>query len=760
VYLDHGGTAIPPKSLMERFSALIVNNLCANPHSTSLASQATSKRIESLRLRLLSFFKADPDYFDLIFVANATAGIKLVAETFRDNPQGFWYGYHATAHTSLVGARELASSHKCFQSDDEVEAWISANCESKDADVRPRLFAYPAQSNMNGQRLPLSWIPRIQSVGSSNTYVLLDAAALASTAPVDLGDVQSAPDFLVTSLYKIFGFPDLGVLVVKRSASHVFNNRRYFGGGTVDMAVCEQPSWYARKQGALHEQIEDGSLPIHNILAIECALDTHQELFGTMERIMQHCAVLAQKLYDGLMEMRHHNLHSICEVYTSGQTDYFNYSKQGPVIAFNFLDSNRSYVDLQEVEKLAAIKNIQLRTGTLCNPGGVATALKLTSHEMKHFYSKGYRCGYNQDIVQNRPIGMCRVSIGPENTMQDIDKFLNFAREFFVDHLEPAEMQIETQEDAPYEVESMTVYPLKSCAGWSIPDNTPWLIRDEGLQWDREWCILLAGTGTVLSMKRYPRMALIKPSIDIKEGLLRVSYADLTAKIPPITIPLFAGPIEHSWKDAEVCGDGIQAQVYHSPEITSFFTSAVGVSCHLGRFPPSGIMASQRHSKSSLRLPKREGNGTSQMHVPTQNRLLLSNESPILVISRTSLDRLNEQIKANGNRAVQAEVFRANIVVSQHKTNFYPNQAYAEDNWRMIQIGSRYLELLGPCRRCQMVCINQETGKRNQEPFITLAKTRKFSGRVYFGQHATAIRPKNDMCTPTIAVGDAVIPIS
>ena len=34
-----------------------------------------------------------------------------------------------------------------------------------------------------------------------------------------------------------------------------------------------------------------------------------------------------------------------------------------------------------------------------------------------------------------------------------------------------------------------------------------------------------------------------------------------------------------------------------------------------------------------------------------------------------------------------------------------------------------------------MVCIDQTSGEKNQEPFVTLAKTRRFEGRVLFGVH-------------------------
>ncbi len=76
---------------------------------------------------MLRFFNADPNEFDVVFVANATAAIKLVAEAFRDHVGGFRYWYHAEAHTSLVGVRELATRGSvCFGGDELVEGWLDS----------------------------------------------------------------------------------------------------------------------------------------------------------------------------------------------------------------------------------------------------------------------------------------------------------------------------------------------------------------------------------------------------------------------------------------------------------------------------------------------------------------------------------------------------------------------------------------------------------------------------------------------------------
>ncbi|KAF2265660.1 PLP-dependent transferase [Lojkania enalia] len=786
-YLDHAGTTLYAKSLIERFSKDLISNLYGNPHSASNASQLTTRRIEDIRLRLLEMFNADPEEFDVVFVANATAGIKLVMDAFRDNKGGFWYGYHRDAHTSVIGMREAAARHQCFTSDAEVEQWIDQPITEPSS---LRLFAYPAQSNMNGRRLPLCWPRRIRSAKRDAVYTLLDAAALVSTSPLDLGDAGTAPDFIVLSLYKIFGFPDLGALIIRRASSSVFDRRQYFGGGTVEMVVCLKEQWHAKKSESLHERLEDGTLPIHSIMALDFAMKVHHELFGSPEKISRHTTFLAARLYKDLSSLQHGNREYVCQMYKDPASRYGDSTTQGPIVAFNVRNPNGGWVSNAEIEKIAAVKSLQFRTGGLCNPGGIAYSLNLAPWEMRENFSAGQRCGNDNDIIRSKPTGMIRVSLGAMSTVKDVTSFVAFIREFFV-HDAPLNAVPQTPHRStvpPTEnilhVESLSIYPIKSCAAFSVPPGKAWEVRQEGLAWDREWCLIHQGTGAALSQKRYPKMALIRPSLDLEHGLLRVQLAGAlrgTTQTNEVTVPLSADPRMFSdnsiYKDtaAKVCGDLIQARTYKSAEISMFFTQALGVACHLARFPAVGSrtssMTSSRHLKAHLQSYRKSDN----MHIPgafpdartlapgcvVSRPLLLSNESPILTISRSSLNRLNELIKAEGGKAAQAEVFRANIVVAQNLD--YPpgaEEPYAEDDWRYLQIGQQYFEMLGPCRRCQMVCVDQHTAERNQEPFVTLSKTRRFDGRVYFGQHTCHV-PMQDATSlsvqnPTIMVGDRV----
>ncbi|EKD15511.1 MOSC N-terminal beta barrel domain-containing protein [Drepanopeziza brunnea f. sp. 'multigermtubi' MB_m1] len=777
VYLDHAGTTLYSKSLMEKYMSDMMSNLYGNPHSASASSQLSTTRIEDIRLKVLRFFNADPEEFDLVFVANATAGIKLVIEAFRECEGGFNYGYHVDAHTSLVGARELAKASRCMD-DEDVENWLAGSefLAYQTADSRVNLFAYPAQSNMDGRRLPLSWTKRAQyGPLNTSTYTLLDASSLVSTAQLDLSNASMAPDFTVLSFYKIFGFPDLGALIVRKESGAILTGRKYFGGGTVDVVLCNKEQWHVPKCESLHESLEDGSLPFHNIMALDAAIDTHEKLYGSMEQISRHTAFLAHKLYDGLSSLRHLNSNPVCTIYSKGFASKSFASMQGPIIAFNLVNGNGAWVSNTEFEKLAAVRKFHIRSGGLCNPGGIAACLNLEPWEMRKNFSAGFKCGAETDIYSGKITGVIRASVGAMSTLKDVESFLSFVEEFYVERTVPA-----AAPDSPSRlrskrlfVESLTIYPIKSCAGLSIPVNTDWEVRPEGLAWDREWCLVHQGTGQALSQKRHPKMALIRPVINFREGVLDIRYQGSTENI---TVPLSSDPkffgSAGSAQPSRVCGDAIVAHTYSKHEVNEFFTRILGVSCALARFPAGGSGLKSRHAKAHMQIYQKPRLISSPLHpagvgpLPTppdsdtevQKRpILLSNESPILAINRASLDALNEEITKAGGKLASPSVFRANIVMSPLESG--TKEPYSEDHWTTLHIGPQRFQVLGSCRRCHMICVDQDTAQKNEEPFVTLAKTRRFESKIFFGSHMCHVPSKTltkESQYPTIRVGDVV----
>ncbi|KAM5375764.1 hypothetical protein ACJZ2D_005820 [Fusarium nematophilum] len=454
-YLDHGGATIYARSLVSSFSHAMISNLWGNPHSENLPAKLSGDMVDNIRAKALRFLGADPAHFDLVFVANATAAIKLVADGFRDlgektPTKSFWYGYHREAHTSIIGVRELTSGdYHCFEDDESVEQWLAcpANTQIRKAkSTGLGLFAYPGQSNLSGRRLPKGWLRRIREHPQlRNTYTLFDAAALAMTSSLGslFDDPIDAPDFACLSFYKIFGFPDLGGLVVRRASGHVLNLRRYFGGGTVaQLSPLNGNTRVARKVPGLgdqndawniHDGLEDGTLPFHSILALGLAIDTHLRLYGSMDTISRHCSYLALSLYQSLVALKYPNGAPVVEIYVDDPCMYGDPLRQGATFAFNIIRQDGSYVPWTDVERLANDTGVYIRAGGVCCPGGVSKALEYEEWEWNRIYSSGHACGSNElAIIHKRPTGIVRASLGAMTTKADIQALLLFVRNEFI----------------------------------------------------------------------------------------------------------------------------------------------------------------------------------------------------------------------------------------------------------------------------------------------------------------------------------------
>ncbi|KAH7116182.1 pyridoxal phosphate-dependent transferase [Dendryphion nanum] len=432
-YLDYAGTTLPSLSLIKTFSHQLQTTLLANTHSaTPSIPNASQMVLDTARRKVLHLLNASPDDFEVIFVANATAGIKLVLEAFTGLETGFNYFYHRDCHTSLVGVRELALHSRCWHTDELINnshlPQPSINVTTNTA--IPTLLSYPLQSNMSGARHPLHWSHTLRQ--APQTYTLLDIAAHISTTPVSLSPSSTAPDFTVLSFYKIFGFPDLGALVVRKQSAHLFSSRRYFGGGTTEMITCFEGPWVQKKE-RLCDRLEDGTVPIHSLLALNCAVETFEGLFGGLEEVGKHTRWLARDLYERLAALRHRNGIPVCCFYTGAGARYGDAVTQGPIVAFNVCRSDGSWVGSWEVGARAAEEGIRIRTGSLCNPAGMAESLGLSPSDIKRAFDSGFRCGQKWDVREGVPMGMVRVSLGAGSARKDGDKFVEFIGRVFGD---------------------------------------------------------------------------------------------------------------------------------------------------------------------------------------------------------------------------------------------------------------------------------------------------------------------------------------
>ncbi len=84
--------------------------------------------------------------------------------------------------------------------------------------------------------------------------------------------------------------------------------------------------------------------------------------------------------------------------------------------------------------------------------------------------------------------------------------------------LPPQQQQQQEQQQSGVSLGQVFVYPIKSCAGFA-PES--WPLGQNGLLYDREWA-LVDGDGAALTQKKLPRLATIRPTIDMDAGMLPV----------------------------------------------------------------------------------------------------------------------------------------------------------------------------------------------------------------------------------------------
>lgn len=292
--------------------------------------------------------------------------------------------------------------------------------------------------------------------------------------------------------------------------------------------------------------------------------------------------------------------------------------------------------------------------------------------------------------------------------------------------------------------------PIKSCAAQPLPLSTPWPLTPTGLLYDREFMLVSASTGRALSMKRYTRMALIRPSIDRERRVLRVEAAGME----PLEVPL------SDRKASELGACGLPTPPLSEDGHTFSDDGHFALGTEQGATPRSTTLCSttvlsQRFSSSAdawftafLNPPSTPctgpgaGPGPVELHrlPPGSSRhahfdgadaspplpLRLSNESPFLLVSGESLRAVAGTIRARARaregegtagrdktpqEVVRAAAFRPNLVVEGEEEGAL--QPWWEDGIEALSVGTSaeggggVFSFLGRCRRCLMVSVDQ-----------------------------------------------------
>jgi len=277
------------------------------------------------------------------------------------------------------------------------------------------LFAYPAQSNFSGVQHSLEWISQPQARGWD---VLLDTAAFVPTNYLKLN--QWHPDFVSISFYKMSGYPTgVGCLLASRSALSKLR-RPWFSGGTITVASV-QGDRYFMAEGA--SAFEDEPPDFLAIPAVEIWLQ-HLEKVG-LDLVHTRCRYLTAWAIHQLLSLHHANGHPLARVYGP-----LNDVQRGATIAMNFYNPSEKIIDHRRVEEAASKRQISLRSGCFCNPGGGETALRLSKSELigcfrqhgeanSRFTKEDFR-----HCVDSKGTGAVRISLGIVSNFEDARRFV------------------------------------------------------------------------------------------------------------------------------------------------------------------------------------------------------------------------------------------------------------------------------------------------------------------------------------------------
>uniref|UniRef100_H2ZFU0 Aminotransferase class V domain-containing protein n=1 Tax=Ciona savignyi TaxID=51511 RepID=H2ZFU0_CIOSA len=453
-FLDFAGCSIYSSRQITEYTESLKRNVYGNPHSGNPSSDLMAAEVEKVRNTVLAFFNTTSSEYSIIFTSGATAGLKLVAQSFDWTPGKSMYAYLEDNHTSVVGIREAAidkGAHSvCLRQSvtnyngpckQPIFSNLSEHCDmvlirygkvlrsskmKKNFFQEPsHLFAYPAQSNFAGRKYPLNWIQNMRTDVKSTWFTLLDAAAFVATSNLDLGEYPA--DFVTVSFYKIFGFPTgIGALLVRNKAAPKLD-KIYFGGGTTQVYLPSKN--YSLLKTKLHEKFEEGTIAFLDILALRHGFATISRITGHMENITNHLFNLIHWLYNKLNTLTHKNGEKCIVIYTT--TRYSNPTLQGATIAFNVRSMDGRYIGYKEVLSTASKENIHLRGGCFCNAGSCNYLLGIDDDKLNQIQKSGYVCG-EADIVNGFPVGAVRVSLGYMSTIDDVISFFQFIKRYYV----------------------------------------------------------------------------------------------------------------------------------------------------------------------------------------------------------------------------------------------------------------------------------------------------------------------------------------
>jgi hypothetical protein len=267
---------------------------------------------------------------------------------------------------------------------------------------------------------------------------------------------------------------------------------------------------------------------------------------------------------------------------------------------------------------------------------------------------------------------------------------------------------VNIEADVELRLESLHIYPIKSCAGVS---PTQGLLIETGFELDRAWMVIDAQADFV-TQRELPRLALVQPSLGRSDMVLRAPGM--------LKLHVSLDAVEQRTR-VRVWDDEVAA--YDMGDLAAqWFSDFLGRRLRLVRFDPGQRRLSSRRWTGSLEAENAFSDGF-----------------PLLVVSSAALAELNRRMATQGQGAVEMARFRPNLVLGGL-------DAHAEDHLDQIEFegvdGPVRLKLVKPCGRCTIPDVDPVTAVQGHAVNDALAAYRadaRLDGALTFGMNAVIV---------------------
>ena len=262
--------------------------------------------------------------------------------------------------------------------------------------------------------------------------------------------------------------------------------------------------------------------------------------------------------------------------------------------------------------------------------------------------------------------------------------------------------------DLSVHLESIHVYPVKSCAGVAL-DRGP--VVETGIDLDRSWMVVDA-TGRFVSQRELPRMALVRITLKSDEMILRAPGM--------LAVHVAVDRVEER-TEVEVWNDRVAA-FDMGALCAQWFSDFLGTKLRLVRFDPD-----------VRRLSPARWTGALEAENAFQDAF------PLLVASTASLAEINSRLGRAGHEPVTLARFRPNLVLGgldAHGEDQLDEIVFASDE------GPVRIKLVKPCTRCSIPDVDPASGDAGHAVGDALAQYRadpRMDGALTFGMNAVIV---------------------